>query len=435
MTVDAGDVRLLARAGFRRLLESRLLGHTGQSAIFYGTFILVLGDDDSSFNTALLLTASLVPTILLGVPVGWLVDLAPKRLMLTLGYIARSMIAVTIAYVDPGLSQVLMLAAFSAVAGVFLGAAEPATIPAVVPSDRLGAANSLMMLASIIAQALGLVVLGPILVKRIDPDAAFYVAALLCIAAAVVTGIFARNFTTREHPSPVTETVDALREERRQFRYNRRAYLATIYLTVTVVLSKVLMVILPTFTAEVLDIAPEDIVFVAVPAAIGAGAAIVVTPPLCRLGAIRIASVAFILALLGALSLGFVAYIHDFIESNFDIGISFVEEEVGVSSVITVTMLLAIPIGLVFTVTNIASRVVLNQEMPPSSQARTFAIQSVLADIFSLIPVLVIGAAADVAGAAPTIVVSTIAAIALSVYLTMFRQTGTRMQPTAVGSG
>jgi MFS family permease len=422
VAVDPGDVRLLARPAFRRLLESRVLGHTGQSAMFYGVFILVLGDESSSFNTALLLTASLLPSIILGVPAGYLVDLAPKRLILTLGYLARAAIALALAIYNPDLTGILLLAAASSVAGQFLGAAEPATIPAVVPADRLGAGNSLMMIAHIIAQALGLVVLGPILVKRIDGDAAFYVAAVLCFAAAVVTGIFARNFTAHNvAPSPRTATVEAIRQEQDQFRYNRRAYLATVYLTVSVVLSKVLTVLLPTFTQDVLGIAPEDIVFVAVPAAIGAGLGILVTPPLTRLGAIRIATVAFFLALCGALSLGLVADVRDFIESNLDIGISFVEDEVGVSSVITVTMLLAIPIGLFFTITNIASRVVLNQEMPPRAQARTFAIQSVFADIASLIPVLAIGAVAEVAGAGTTMIVVTIGAISLSIYLVFFR--------------
>jgi hypothetical protein len=197
-----------------------------------------------------------------------------------------------------------------------------------------------------------------------------------------------------------------------------------VYLTVSVVLSKVLTVLLPTFTQEVLDIKPEDIVFVAVPAAAGAGLGIVLAPPLCKLGAVRVATVAFFLSLLGALTLGLVADVRDLIEDNLDLGISFVEEEVGVSSVITVTMLLAIPIGLLFTVTNIASRVVLNQEMPAGSQARTFALQSVLADVVSLVPVLAIGAVADLAGAGNTLIVVTVAAILLSIYLALFRRPG-----------
>jgi MFS family permease len=434
MNVEPRDIGLLARPRFRRLLESRVLGHTGQSAMFYGVLILVLGDDGSSFNTALLLTATLVPTIILGVPAGFIVDLAPKRLVLTLGYLARAAVAASLVYTDPGLTQILLLAACSSIAGQFLGAAEPSIIPAVVPSERLGSANSLMMLAHIAAQAAGLVVLGPILVKQIDPDAAFVVATLLCLAAAAVTGVFARGFTARD-VSAARQTIDAVREEQRQFRYNRRAYLATVYLTIIVVLSKVLTVLLPTFTQEVLHIAPEDIVFVAVPAAIGAGLGILVTPPLTRLGAVRIASVAFFLSLLGALSLGLVADVRDFIDSNLDLGISFVEEEVGVSSVITVTMLLAIPIGLVFTITSIASRVVLNEEMPARSQARGFAVQSVLADVTSLVPVLVIGAVADVAGAGTTMIVVTALALLLSVYLIVFRRIEGQQSTAIAGTG
>ena len=200
-------------------------------------------------------------------------------------------------------------------------------------------------------------------------------------------------------------------------------------------LSKILVVVFPAFAEDVLGIDPEDIVFVAAPAAIGAGVGILLAPPLCRLGAFRIASLSFVLSLLGILAIGFVAELRDLLESHLDIGIGFVEREVGVSSVITVTMMLAIPIGLVLSVNSVASRVVLNQEMPQRSQARAFAIQSVVADLAALIPVLAIGLIADAIGAGTALFLATGVAIALSVYITLLRRPRGAPPPPAPATG
>lgn len=419
MAVEPRDIGLLSNPRFRRLFESRLLGHTAQYATIYAVFILVVGEENSSLNAALLLAASLIPSIILGIPAGYIVDLAPKRLTLTLGYLARAMIAITLLTMQLDLQGLLLLAAASSVVGQFLGSAEPATVPALVPPERLPAANSLMILAHVGAQVIGLVALAPLLVKQISTDAVFVTAAVLFVGAALVLGVFARDYTTPvSHLEPIGD-VEAVREEIESFSYNRRAYLATMYLTVTVVLSKIVVVVFPAFAQDVLGIAPEDIVFVAAPTAIGAGLGILIAPPLCRLGAFRVASVAFALSLLGMLALGFVADLRDFIDSNLDFGIGFVEEEVGVSSVITMTMIVAIPIGLALSVVNVAARAVLNQEMPPRSQARAFAIQSVLSDLIALIPVLVVGAVADAIGAGTALLASVGTAMCLSAWVVL----------------
>jgi MFS family permease len=421
MAVEPQDIALLSNSRFRRLIESRLFGHTAQYASIYAVFILVVGEENSSFNAALLLAASLVPSVLFGIPVGFVVDFAPKRLTLTVGYLARAAIAATLLATDLGLQELLLLAAASSIVGQFLGSAEPATVPAVVPVERLPAANSMMILAHVAAQIIGLVALAPLLVKEVSTDAVFAASTLMFVAAAVIVGVFARDFTAPVSEPEAAEGLEVVREQLESFGYNRRAYLATAYLTVTVVLSKIVVVVFPAYAEDVLGIAPEDIVFVAAPAAIGAGVGIVIAPPLCRLGAFRVASLAFALSLIGFLALGFVADLRDFLESNLDLGIGFVEEEVGVSSVVTVTMLLAIPVGLALSVNNVASRAVLNQEMPQRSQARAFAIQSVLSDLIALVPVLAVGAVADEIGAGTALLVSVSIAIALSVWVIFFR--------------
>ena len=127
--------------------------------------------------------------------------------------------------------------------------------------------------------------------------------------------------------------------------------------------------------------------------------------------------------------MGLVVYVRDFIEANLDFGISFVEREVGVSSVITVSMLLAIPIGLAFSLVSVAARVVMNEHAPPEAQGRIFAVQMALGDLLSLLPLLLVGVVADVVGVRATLLASALSAIAVAAYLTFSRRFGPPEEP------
>jgi MFS family permease len=62
------------------------------------------------------------------------------------------------------------------------------------------------------------------------------------------------------------------------------------------------------------------------------------------------------------------------------------------------TMLLAVPLGLAFTVVSVGARTVFNRRSPPELQGRVFATQSALADLASVPPLLAVGAVADLVG-------------------------------------
>ncbi len=182
---------------------------------------------------------------------------------------------------------------------------------------------------------------------------------------------------------------------------------------------------MPEYTENVLDIAAEDTVFVAAPAAIGAGLGLLLVPLLARLfGAWRVVVFGFSVFLLALVGLGLVVYVRDFIQANLDLGISFVEDEVGVSSVITVAMLLAIPVGFAFSLVSVSGRVVMNEQAPPETQGRVFAVQSALGELLSLLPLLVVGVVADVVGVRATLLASALAATVVTGYLTFSRRFG-----------
>jgi MFS family permease len=108
-----------------------------------------------------------------------------------------------------------------------------------------------------------------------------------------------------------------------------------------------------------------------------------------------------------------------------------VEQEVGVSSVITVTMLLAIPLGFAFTLVSVAARVVVNEQAPPEAQGRVYAVQMSLGDFLSLPPLLIVGVAADLVGVRATLLASAISAMLVAGYLTFSRRFGPPPGPPA----
>jgi MFS family permease len=420
------DVALLKNDKFRRLLQSRLFGQTAQNAMLYALLILLVEESGSSIHSTLLIVALTIPSIVLGIPGGAVADLLPRRFTLTLGYLGRAGVAAALFYYSGDLVYIYVIVIVHSTIGQFFGPAEAATVPAIVRKDQLSTANSLMMLALMVAQIAGLVVLAPILIKLISPDAVFIVCACLYLVATYIVGWLASDFTrSQDEKPPSIGFTDAMREGFRILRTNRHAYLSIVYLTTGLALSKVLVILMPKYTRDVLDIEPADTIFVVAPAAIGAGIGLLIVPLATKLfGAWRVAAVAFFIFVLGLAGLGLVVYVRDFITNKFDFGITFIENNFSLASVITVTMLLAIPLGLSFTLLNVSTRVVMNEQAPEEAQGRIFAMQMALGDFLSLLPLLLVGVVADVVGVRATLLASAISALAAASYLTFSKRFG-----------
>lgn len=420
------DVALLKNDKFRRLLQSRLFGQTAQNAMIYALLILLVEESGSSVHSTLLIVALTIPSIVLGIPGGAIADLLPRRFTLTLGYLGRAGVAAALFYYSGDLVYIYLIVLAHSSIGQFFGPAEAATVPAIVRKDQLSTANSLMMLSLMVGQIAGMVVIAPILIKLVSPDSVFIVAAALYLISTYIVGWLASDFTRSQDEKPPTIGFRAaVSEGFRILRTNRHAYLSIVYLTTGLALSKVLVILLPKYTRDVLDIPPEDTVFVAAPAAIGAAVGLLIVPLAIKLlGAWRVAAGAFFVFVLGLVGLGLVVYVRTFITNNFDFGITFIEDNFSLASVVTVTMLLAIPLGLSFTMLNVATRVVMNEQAPQEAQGRIFAMQMALGDFLSLLPLLLVGIIADVVGVRATLLASAISAMAAAGYLTFSRRFG-----------
>ena len=431
MAVQPEDLRLLANSRFRRLMEARAVAQTGQNAMLYALLILVVNETASSIHSTLLVTAWMLPCILIGVPAGSVADALPKRALLVTGYAVRAALAaVMILYVDDVWTLYLLVLAFSSV-GQVSGPAEAAALPLLVRRDQLAGANSWMVLSLMVGQGAGAVALAPLILKFISVETCLAVAAVLLAAAAFiatsVTGLRA-NASGRDAP-PGGGLGESLAAGWTVLWTSRRAFVALVYLTVVGTLAKALAVLAPHYTRDVLKIATENTVFVVAPSAIGALFALVLTPPLARrLGAAKTAALGFVLYVLGIVGLGLIVYVKDYIVAHMELGLPFVEREVGVSSVdiVTMAMILAVPIGFAATIVGVAGKAVLNEEAPEGKQGRVFATQSALSDALSLLPLFAIGGAAELVGVREVLLVAAVAALLVGLYLSVSRRFGPR---------
>ena len=440
MAFETEDLCLLANANFRRLIQSRVAGQIAQNALLYGLLIHVVEETGSSLHSTFLVAAFTLPVILLGIPAGVLAEVLPRRLLITVSYVLRALAVIGMLYYRDDIWRVYLLVMALSTASQLAVPAESAALPRLVRPEQLTSANSFLVFTMMIGQVVGAVIMAPFLLKILGVEAVYVVSTGLYLYAALL--IAGARGLAGQLPATEAGTVEpitlgeAFVEGWQVLRSNRRVFMALTYLAVAGTLAKALAVLAPHYTKDVLNIETENAVYVMAPAAIGAVAGLVLTPVLAKfLGASRTALTGFLLFVAGLIALGFIVYVRNFVLDNIDFGIGFVEDRLGVSSVITMAMMIAIPVGLAITMVTVAAKSVLNQEAPPGTQARVFATQSAVADGVALLPLFIIGGVAEVVGVRAVLLVTALAALAGTAYLGF----SSRFQPpsarTPVGDG
>ncbi len=106
----------------------------------------------------------------------------------------------------------------------------------------------------------------------------------------------------------------------------------------------------------------------------------------------------FLVLLVGLLSVGSLLFIGDFVLTHVNLHIGYLEDRLGPSSVISLTVLLAMVIGFGGTVLGIVGAATINQEVDPDSQARVASTTTTVSAAAALIPLFSVAAAADLFG-------------------------------------
>ncbi len=399
--------------GVARFWVSRLLSQTAQSALLYGLLIVIVNQTSSGIWPALFVVASIVPSLLFGLPGGVVADWLPQRALLVLLNAMRvAIILFMLLWSEIQLSGIFILTFAIWIVHQFYAPAESALLPKLVPPDRLPRATSLYNLALSAAQFLGLVMLAPIMLKYSSIEVLLAICAALYLVAAVVLLFvrLSRGSVPPPHESLRTETSGSLATGWRMMARDRRSFGALVDSVMVGIGLSALIVIVPQFLESVLHTDAGNTVFVFAPAAIGVVIGLQIAPLLGRIAGFgRLAFGGLALFACAIFMIGSINQISDILDSQ-GLLVTWLEERFALRPEIAATMLLSIPAGIAVGLVNVAIRTELVLRTPAESHARVFSTQMTIANLGALVPTLLAGALIDLVGVQ---VVATIIALGL----------------------
>jgi len=393
---------------FLLLWLAQAISQTAQNAIWFGIVVLVQRVSNSSTQLSLAVLTLIIPSVVFGVLAGVYVDRWDKRTVL----IATNLIRGAIAFLYTGfglvahlpLSLLLVINFVFSTVGQFFAPAETAMIPAVVPRSRLLQANSLFHLTFTASQLVGLVVLGPLLAKVGGVDGLFVsMSAAIVLCGALVWPLpSSRGGHDPRVPATEEEAIRGVWQDVRdiwQFVFRDRVVaLAMVQWTIGAILGLVVATLVPGFAERLLHVQPEDAVFVMAPAGMGmvAGTALLNRSGerlekhfLTNLGLFTVAACLFLTGGLAFVTAWLTQANPPLIEMP-TLG--------EVSVLVPPIMLLALIAGFGFVAIMVPAQTFLQERAPVELRGRVFAVQLMLSNFASILPLLLLGGLADLIG-------------------------------------
>ncbi len=404
----ADSTSIWRNRNFLLLWLAQAISQTAQNAIWYGIVVLVQRLSNSSTQLSLAVLTLIIPSVVFGVLAGVYVDRWDKRGVLIATNLIRGCVAFSYAAfgMAPGLSIALLFLinfVFSTV-GQFFAPAETAMIPALVVRPRLLQANSLFHLTFTASQLIGLVVLGPLLAKIGGIDGLFLgMAGAIVLCGALVWPL--PSTRDAHDPSVPASEEQAIRDVWNDVRVlwqfvfrDRIVALAMVQWTIGAILGLVVATLVPGFAERLLHVHAEDAVFVMAPAGIGMVAG---TALLNRWGDrlekhflsnVGLFTVAACLGLTGGLAL-----VTSIVTSG-NPPLVYLPTLGDASVLVLPIMALALIAGFGFVSIMVPAQTFLQERAPEELRGRVFAVQLMLSNLASIVPLLLLGGLADLIG-------------------------------------
>jgi MFS family permease len=437
------------RKGFRTVLRNRyflrlwvaqLISQTIMNAANYGMIVLIATQSHSVFATGGAIAAFSLPAALFGAPAGVLVDRFDKRRVLWMSNLLRGLATlgfVVSLFIDShDLLPVYLLTFFIALVGQFFAPAEGAAIPLLVHEDELVNALALFNITFTLSQALGIIVMGPLIVAGLQAlyvgtffqhaviiqpiHSLFLIVSVLFFFCALLTASIPRarlrNRTGQDHVRPLVLEGQRLLgiwagiTECWRFIRTRPILLASVLqLSLGGVVVAVIAEIAPSFVSTFFGLPAKYAALVFIPAGVGLILGAVALPhaikrvrrrlTLVASGVITLATSAVLLAIVHALA------------SHLMHGILL-----GSWIYRGTVLLLTFVIGLALDLINIPAQTTMQAMSPDYVRGRVLALQMMLFNAVTVPIVFLIGLAADHLGlpVAMTILAAAVLAVGLA---------------------
>lgn len=422
---------LLENDAFRRFFLMRMASTGAINALTYAILVFTVRHSSSALATGGLIMTVLVPSAMLGAFAGVAVDRLPRGLILFLSNGLRALLMFALLGAKDALAPLYLIALGFGVIAQFAVPAEGAVLPHIVRQDRYTAANSFLSLGSLVTQVLGMLIIAPVLLKTTNGDPLlFLLMGLFAFSAAIITVIPQFHFTfAAEHPHPIS-----IAAARRQFAEgwmtlarDQVAYMSLVLSVVASVSTLVIATLLPKYSAHVLHIAPENIVFVLAPIAIGIFLGLRSVEWLAdRFNKMVTISGAYMIMAAALIALGLVPAAASATVDMDLAGLFSAGPLNDQTARIGATIFFANWYGFAMTVVLTMGKVLLNERIPVQMQGRIFAAHGVLSNLAAILPVLAAGLLADALGVGPVLVAAGVVALSAALWS---RAQGSRVVP------
>jgi MFS family permease len=441
------DAPVLGIRNFRLLWLAQVFAHTAQNATLFTLLVLVVAETGSTMQGSLLVLSYVFPSVVFGMVAGLLVDRWRKRTVLLTTSVLRMAACVAFLLVSPNVWLIYAINLGFSTMGQFFTTADAASIPALVPRNQLMSANSLFNMAVTGSQFAGMVLLAPVFIKSFGSDVLFIAAALAFLVAAALAYRLPEIEEEEEGAEPpdrgrplLRGAVSEMWGTLRLLRHDVASNIALLQMTVSSALVLFFAVLVPRYMQSVLQVAPDDAVFIFAPTGVGALLGLRALSSITqRMGKGRVAVVGLVGIAFCLVALGFVERIADFMQETESLNPFASNGRVaGLSVLVALTMALTGPLGFAYALVNAPAQTTLHERAPAEMRGRVFASQLVLANVVSIGPLMLVGGVADLYGVSPvllTIAVGVLLVAAISVFQEGRERAAIRLAEASSGAG
>jgi len=415
---QGGFLTLLKKRNFLLLWLAQLISMTVLNASNYALIVLIQIITGSTTLIGLAIVCFSLPAVLFGAPAGVFVDHHNKRRVLwysnCLRAIATFGFVVSLLLNIHQLIPVFLLTILISGIGQFFSPAEGASIPLVVSEDELMPALSLFNITFLLSQALGFIILAPVLLIVLPTFSLFGISVgpfpllyfifgiLYLVCAILITLIPSHSFQENAHTPNDRENIgtqslgafsNVMNEMKQGLQFIRRRptlFLSVIQLSFAGTLLLVIGELASPLVTRLFHLPASSMAVIFAPAGIGLVIGSVFMPRITRrlgksrtifIGGISLAITVILLPLLSLLTDTLVAH-----------GINFRPAEFAIAPFIMFAA------GVEIDFINVPAQTAIQEQTPEWIKGRVLALQLVLYNAFSIPVILGIGATADILG-------------------------------------
>lgn len=404
---------------FMLLWSAQAISQTAQNAIWFALMVLIEDATHSSTQIGIAIVSFILPSVVFTVPAGVLVDRVDKRMVLVATNWLRAFAVLGYIFFHQSVWMIYGVTFIFSVISQFFLPAEAAMIPVLVGRKRLITANSLFNLTFTASQLVGIVLLAPVTIKFFGVNALFLaIAMVFALCGFLVLPLPAGRIghdrgaeadgmrAIRRFMGDLKETWDFIVKD-------KMATMAMVVLTSGATLSLVTAMLAPRYMVAIVGIRADDTVYVLAPAGVGMTlGALLVGRVTCWLPKELLIVVGMLGVALGLLLLAVVTPVWGLIFQILALMVN-PEQLPRVVSLVSVVMLVAGAMGLSLSMVIISSQTILQEQAPVSRRGRIFAVQIMMGNMASILPLVFVGGLSDLLGVSRVMIVLSVAMFGL----------------------